>query len=283
VGSRRRSRKLKKLRFTFPLTCLVPGGYETHTIQVFKSGAIDFHEHTKNGIPLSIMAQEYQMADRRVESCQAFAAAMMGMQDDDVFQSPLNKCFSHVVAGDFREVAHEAVRKRIERVTRRQFIDPFDKSLHTRSLSGNVVAAKAYRILETCTFRTTSTYQHSVVLTSTLRGKTSFKGKGSELTKSVRKNQKNCFIKRYSLITVTLNVARWARVLKLCGGFVEDYAGGNTLRHFIYEIFKVKSENELYVHIMKQGPGYSLRSAKAVIRRGHDNVWRVHAWPVAWP
>lgn len=245
-------------------------------------------------IPLPILAQEFEMmSNKRRATCQAFAAGMLELSEQAIFDNPVNTYLNSTLSvgtvvkgvrgGDFREIAIEALAKRRERITRQQFIDPYGDSIKKRGLSGNVIAKRAVATLDTCTYRTTTTYQHTVVLMPTTFGKTSFKGKGSELTPSVKKNKKNCFIKRHSVITITLNLAKWSKVLRFCPGFVDEYSGGNYLRHFIYELAKVKSENELYVYIMKQASGYGLRSARAIIRRGHDGVWRIHDWPRAWP
>lgn len=275
-------RRKAKARFEFVFPCLGKG--TRHTIRVFSGGAINFQEHSKM-VPLEILALEFQMMGTRgrVFTCQAFAAGMLTQTWEEVIDNPINMGLEHVKAGDFRELAYVAIQKRNERSERKQFMDPFADSLQQRPLSGNVIALKACDILDTCTFRTTSTYQHTVIVRPMLKGKTTFKGTGSAITGATKKNKKNCFIKRHSLITMNLNLVRWARVLKYCGGYVDEFSGGNNLRHFIYEVVKVKSENELYVHVMKQSAGYTVKSRRAVIRRGHDNVWRIHAWPTSWP
>jgi hypothetical protein len=278
VGDHHPRRKLKKVRFYFRLPC--EGTQIRHAVIVFRNGRINLEEHTANKVPLQVLAQEFRMSDQRVASCQAFAAAILEKKEEDVFENPVNKYLEGTKAGDFREVACEAIHKRAERWARKKFIDPFCRSIRLRE--AYVTKEKAEKILEKCTFRTTTTYQHVVKLTSTIGGRTTFKG-GSENIHLEKKGKKKSFIKKKSLVNITLNLKKWARAFLWCGGVVEEFSAGNTLRHFVYEVFKIKSSNELYVHIMKQSAGYQLRARKAILRRGHDGVWRIHAWPKTWP
>jgi hypothetical protein len=236
-----------------------------------------------NGVPFRVLAQEYKMLESRQRiSCQAFAAGLLANSRDEIEENPINKQLGGVTAGDFREITYEALLKREER-RKPGPIDIFSSSLRHRE--SHVVMQKAQEVLDSCTYRTTNTYQHRVALISTTIGKTSFTGDRENLParEKLVKGKKKSFIPRRSLITITLNLQRWARVYLYCGGVVEEQSGENVLRHFIYEIFKVKSEDELYVHIMKQSTGYRLQARKAVIRRAHDGIWRIHDWPVVWP
>lgn len=251
---------------------------EVHTVHLKKDGAISFPDHSHRAIPLGVLAQEYLMMGKACLCCQAFAAGILS-SDEGV----LKKLHLDVIQagnGFFELMIEKAFLVRKARKLSRKFLDPFGTSIRYRQ--PYVIAAKAAELLHDCTFRTTTTYHHkvSVVL---ITGKTTFKGRGIEPKKTYPDGTKKCFIKRRSFIEVQLNPRKWARVYNLCGGVVDEFSGGNNLRHFIYEIYKVKSENELYVHIMKQSRGYGLRETKAVIRRGHDGVWRIHAWPDAWP
>jgi hypothetical protein len=286
VGARRARRKLKP-QFAFRFDC-EPTGQQIegrHRIQIFEGGPIELG-HSNAHVSLRTLAQEFVMLENKKRlSCQAFAAGMLAVKEEEIVDNPFNKNIglTHVQHGDFREAAFKALSKRDERRESRIFLDPFGKSLTRRRSS--VVEDKAVEILQSCTYRTTSTYMHKVLLEPMMSGKTSFSGGRESLPAKEKmvKGKKKSFIPHRSVVSLKLNLARWARVYLYCKGFVEEYSAGNLLRHFIYEIYKIKSENELYVHIMKQSVAYKLKPRRAIIRRGHDGVWRIHEWPKAWP
>ena len=231
-----------------------------HRVFIGDKGDIVLLDHPY--IPFKALASEHSMREQSSKDCAAFIANVMTST-----QAHTNNF------GD--AIIEQIYQKRIARsITRREgMFDPLEQPMMKRAPL--ILGTASDVLLKECTFRTTESFGHKILIHGFYKGETRITAKG--VAPGVTKNGKatKAAIKRTMLLSVALNAPKWARAYLLCGGVVE--------KKFVISVFKEKSENELYVNTLRQSVGYTLVVDKTIIRRAHDGVWRIHKVVDSWP
>jgi hypothetical protein len=242
----------------------VPCGGKIHRIQLRDNGRVTFLDH--KGLDIKVLATEFNLLEETKQRntphlCLATAAGLIQAGNDTMRVDPITLFTRIRTAQD-------------QRIKRR-------KAQEIRAEPGVVLQKAKTLLLQKCIFRTTSSWGHAAAVTETKLpihpssyGYMDPRADAMGLPENATPKRKTA-IRRKMVVTVCVNSKRWARVYLRCGGVVEH--------RFVLEIVKDRSPNELYVDLLEQGSGYTVKVSKAIIRRGHDGVWRIHQKVQRWP